>query len=125
MSWYDMVRLEFHRWCLCKWFKLNIGLRWSDHNVVTSELPHLMYYKESVKILYAMQVLMLDLGFMTFIFEGNGIIPLVCSWTSIHALLLLLPVYHGTLYIPHPKLFMELLTMVKLEKSAAVRVCYQ
>lgn len=84
-----------------------------------------MYYKESVKILYAMQVIMLDLGFMTFIFEGNGIIPLVCSWTSIHALLLLLLVYRGTLYIPHPKLFMELLTMVKLEKSAAIRVCYQ
>ena len=35
------------------------------------------------------------------------------------------PVYHGTLYIPHPKIFMELLTMVQLEKSAAIRVCYQ
>ena len=86
MSWYDIIRLEFRRWCLCKRFKLKIGLRWSDHNVVTSELSHLMHYKESVKILYATQVIILDLGFMTFIFEGNGIIPLICSWTSIHAL---------------------------------------
>lgn len=68
MSWYDIIRLEFHRWCLCKRFKLKIGLRWSDHTVVTSELPYLMYFKESVKILYAMQVIILDLGFMTFIF---------------------------------------------------------
>lgn len=100
------------------------------------ELSHLMYHKESLKILYAMQVSLLDLGLMIFILERNLVSYNWCYFNSFfvifankecyinvikHKAFFLLPF---SMALPHPESLHGIVNCGKVSKICSSWIFY-